>query len=201
MHKTQYIFRYIMNNRRDFLKKVALAGTSAVIGSQIEALGSNGVSSSFSGTSEGGGLIVPKSAPTLLAAEGKDGSEFVLSPSKRTDSKLIVPKNNGLKITGTFLDEISHDIPHQNWGEKEWDRDFRYMKAIGIDTVILIRSGYKKFITYPSKYLLSKGCYMPSVDLVDMFLRLAETYGMKFWFGLYDSGKSWETRDMTYDIA
>ena len=157
-----------MNNRRDFLKKVALAGTSAVIGSQIEALGSNGVSSSFSGTSEGGGLIVPKS--------------------------------NGLKITGTFLDEISHDIPHQNWGEKEWDRDFRYMKAIGIDTVILIRSGYKKFITYPSKYLLSKGCYMPSVDLVDMFLRLAEKYGMKFWCGLYDSGKFWETRDMTYEI-
>lgn len=74
------------------------------------------------------------------------------------------------------------------------------MKAIGIDTVILIRSGYKKFITYPSKYLLSKGCYMPSVDLVDMFLRLAEKYGMKFWFGLYDSGKFWETRDMTYEI-
>lgn len=50
------------------------------------------------------------------------------------------------------------------------------------------------------KYLLSKGCYMPSVDLVDMFLRLAEKYGMKFWFGLYDSGKFWETRDMTYEI-
>ena len=47
-----------MNNRRDFLKKVALAGTSAVIGSQIEALGSNGVSSSFSGTSEGGGISI-----------------------------------------------------------------------------------------------------------------------------------------------
>ena len=29
---------------------------------------------------------------------------------------LIVPKAEGLKITGTFLDEISHDIPHQNWG-------------------------------------------------------------------------------------
>lgn len=48
--------------------------------------------------------------------------------------------------------------------------------------------------------MLSKGCYMPSVDLVDMFLRLAEKYGMKFWFGLYDSGKFWETRDMTYEI-
>ena len=63
---------------------------------------------------------------------------------------LIVPKGNGLKITGTFLDEISHDIPHQNWGEKEWDQDFQYMKAIGIDTVIMIRSGYRKFITFPS---------------------------------------------------
>ena len=134
------------NNRRDFLKKAALAGASALM------------------------------APTLLAAEGKDESEFVLSPSKRTDSKLIVPKNNGLKITGTFLDEISHDIPHQNWGEKEWDLDFQHMKRIGIDTVIMIRSGYRKFITYPSKYLLGKGCYMPSVDLVDMYLRLAEKY-------------------------
>ena len=75
---------------------------------------------------------------------------------------MIVPKNNGLKITGTFLDEISHDIPHQNWGMKEWDLDFQHMKGIGIDAVILIRSGYRKFITYPSKYLLKKGCYMPS---------------------------------------
>ena len=25
---------------------------------------------------------------------------------------------NKVLIKGTFLDEISHDIPHQNWGEK-----------------------------------------------------------------------------------
>ena len=36
-----------------------------------------------------------------------------------------------MKITGTFLDEISHDIPHQNWGRKEWDQDFAAMKSIG----------------------------------------------------------------------
>lgn len=116
------------------------------------------------------------------------------------DSGLLVPPGNALKITGTFLDEISHDIPHQNWGEKEWDADFAHMKAIGIDTVIMIRSGYRKFITYPSKYLLSKGCYMPSVDTLDMFLRLAGKYGMKFWFGLYDSGQYWDTGDMTPEI-
>ena len=115
-------------------------------------------------------------------------------------NKLIVPTNNALKITGTFLDEISHDIPHQNWGEKEWDADFRHMKAIGIDTVIMIRSGYRKFITYPSEYLIGQGCYKPSVDLLDMYLRLADKYGMKFYFGLYDSGRYWDTNDLTWEI-
>ena len=105
-----------------------------------------------------------------------------------------------LKVTGTFLDEISHDIPHQNWGVKEWDADFRNMKSIGIDTVIMIRSGYRKFITWPSKYLLDKWCYRPSVDLVELFLTLADKYGMKFYFGLYDSGKYWDTGDMTYEL-
>ena len=60
------------------------------------------------------------------------------------------------------MDEISHDIPHQNWGEREWDQDLRYMRSVGIDTVIMIRSGYGKFITYPSAHLLSKGCYTVS---------------------------------------
>ena len=113
---------------------------------------------------------------------------------------LLAVNNNALRITGTFLDEISHDIPHQNWGETEWDADFRYMKAIGIDTVIMIRCGYRKFITYPSAYLVGKGCYAPSVDLLDLFLRLSDRYGMKFYFGLYDSGVYWDTGDMTMEM-
>ena len=32
---------------------------------------------------------------------------------------------------------------------------------------------------------------MQSFDLVDMYLSLAEKYQMKFYFGLYDSGKYW----------
>ena len=136
-------------------------------------------------------------APSILkAAEGSGMTRGDLSGH----GDLIVPKAQGLRITGTFLDEISHDIPHQNWGEKEWDADFRHMKAIGIDTVIMIRSGYRKFITYPSPYLLKKGCYMPSADLLDMFLRLAQKHGMKFWFGLYDSGKYWDTGDLSQEI-
>lgn len=159
------------SNRRNFLKKIAVAAASTV--------------------------AVPgvvKAASNIAAAE----SEAAATPPGR--SPLLVPRENGLRISGTFLDEISHDIPHQNWGEKEWDADFRHMKAIGIDTVIEIRSGYRKFITYPSPHLLKQGCYMPSVDLVDLFLRLAEKYGMKFYFGLYDSGKYWDTGDMSSEI-
>ncbi|MFA6813848.1 MAG: DUF4434 domain-containing protein, partial [Bacteroidaceae bacterium] len=158
-------------NRRDFLKKAAIASATALV------------------------------LPSLTFGSEREGTKTESSIiEKEKGSKLIVPLKNGIKITGTFLDEISHDIPHQNWGEKEWDRDFKYMKSIGIDTVILIRSGYRKFITYPSKFLLSKGCYMPSVDLVDMYLRLAEKYNMVFYFGLYDSGRYWDTGDMTWEI-
>ena len=155
------------NNRREFLKKSALAGASALV------------------------------APSLLGACGSKENGVSL---EGMETKLIVPKKGGLQITGTFLDEISHDIPHQNWGLKEWDQDFQHMKRIGIDTVIMIRSGYRKFITYPSEYLLKKGCYMPSVDLLEMYLQLAEKYGMKFYFGLYDSGRYWDTGDLSWEI-
>ena len=135
-----------MENRREFLKKTAAATAAAV------------------------------AAPALMTGckTVSETDPYGIAPDPSVKSNLIVPKAAGLPITGTFLDEISHDIPHQNWGEREWDRDFRYMKAIGIDTVIDIRCGYRKFITYPSPYLLGKGCYMPSVDLIDMFCRLAQ---------------------------
>ena len=34
-----------------------------------------------------------------------------------------------LRITGTFIDEITHDIPPQNWGRREWAADFDAMRA------------------------------------------------------------------------
>jgi len=97
-----------------------------------------------------------------------------------------------MRIIGTFLDEISHDIPHQNWGREEWDQDFRAMRAMGIDTVILIRCGHQRWMTYPSQVLAQReNGYLPPVDLVDLYLELAEKYGMKFFFGTYDSGNYW----------
>jgi hypothetical protein len=158
--------------RREFLKKMAAASAVVVAGAATACVGST-----------------------------EDRKTAPKTKSVNIPDPLIIPRGQGLKITGTFLDEISHDIPHQNWGEAEWDADFGYMKAIGIDTVIMIRSGYRKFITYPSEYLMQKhGCYKPSMDLLDMFLRLATKHNMKFWFGLYDSGKYWDTGDLSWEI-
>ena len=64
-----------------------------------------------------------------------------------------------IKLKGTFLDEITHDIPSQNWSREEWARDFDAMKAVGIDTVILIRAGYKNHATFESKVLQKKYGY------------------------------------------
>jgi hypothetical protein len=106
-----------------------------------------------------------------------------------------------LPISGTFIDEISHDIPHQNWGAAEWAADFAHMRAMGIDTVILIRCGYRRFLSYPSAYLQRQfGCYQPPVDLVDLFLTLAEDNGMRFYFGLYDSGKYWDSGNLQPEL-
>jgi hypothetical protein len=97
-----------------------------------------------------------------------------------------------VRIRGTFLDEISFDIPHQNWGVREWDRDFAAMKAIGINTVILIRCGLERWISYPSKILQKEvGAYEPPLDLVDMYLTLAEKYDMRFFFGTYIQHSDW----------
>ncbi|HAC74079.1 MAG TPA: DUF4434 domain-containing protein, partial [Porphyromonadaceae bacterium] len=88
------------NNRRDFLKKAALASASMA--------------------------AMPAISMGAQNNTVQKGKSIYIEKDTSLHSKLIVPKNNGLRITGTFLDEISHDIPHQNWGEAEWDLDFQY---------------------------------------------------------------------------
>ncbi|PSO48991.1 MAG: DUF4434 domain-containing protein [Cyanobacteria bacterium SW_9_44_58] len=99
-------------------------------------------------------------------------------------------------ITGTFLDEITHDIPSQNWRDRDWEADFATMQQVGIDTVILIRAGYKEQATFPSQVLQDKIGILPVyTDLVELFLTLAQRCGMTFYFGTYDSGHYWVNGD------
>ena len=44
-------------------------------------------------------------------------------------------------ITGTFLDDVSPDLPSLNFGPEEWTREFAAMRADGIDTASMVPSG------------------------------------------------------------
>ena len=107
-----------MGDRRKFLKDMALMGAGAFMLPSLAGCGND-----------------------------KEKEKQVAAAVNAADNNNLITKNSGLQITGTFLDEISHDIPHQNWGEAEGDQDFTNMKNIGIEKVIMIRSEYRKFIT------------------------------------------------------
>lgn len=102
-------------------------------------------------------------------------------------------------LTGTFLDEITHDIPSQNWGPVEWRREFELYPKIGIDTVIIIRGGYQNKCIFPSKTIPD---LLPVYDdLGRVFLDLADEFGLKLFFGTYDSGVHWLQGDWEREVA
>ncbi|MDR0667413.1 MAG: DUF4434 domain-containing protein, partial [Prevotellaceae bacterium] len=146
-----------MSNRRDFLKKALItAGSVPVAGAALSS-----------------------------CTWGAAGADSVRA-SGTDDKYRLIPKRTGLPITGTFLDEITYDIPSQNWGYDKWNKDFKAMKAIGIDTVILIRAAFARYMTFRSEVLLKhEGAYMyePAFDLLGMFLDLADKHEMKFFCG------------------
>ena len=78
------------------------------------------------------------------------------------EDKEIVAKDTSriYAVTAEEASAIARDILSMGKSSGVY-QDFRYMKSIGIDTVIVIRSGYRKFLTYPSPYLLKKGWSYP----------------------------------------
>jgi hypothetical protein len=94
-------------------------------------------------------------------------------------------KHETAPITGTFIDEITFDIPSQNWGPEEWRTDFDAMQAIGIDTVIIIRGGMRRQTLFPSAVIGTTTPY----DLAQFFLDETTRRKMSLYFGTYDS---WE---------
>lgn len=99
-------------------------------------------------------------------------------------------------ISGTFLDEITWDIPAQNWGRAEWRREFDTFKQAGIDTVIIIRSTLRDMCVFPSETLGVRD--VP--DLAQLFLDEAHRTGIKLYFGTHDSGTlDWHMTNWKHD--
>jgi len=103
-----------------------------------------------------------------------------------------------LPISGTFLDEITHDIPSQNWGRAEWRREFELYQKIGIDTVIIIRAGYQNKCIFQAKSLPN---LLPIYeDVGAIFYDLADEFGLNVFFGTYDSGFHWWRRSWWKEV-
>lgn len=75
------------HNRRDFLKRAAIAGSSVI------------------------------AVPSIIGCNKGSNNSMNTAPDESIESSLIVPSKNGIQITGTFIDEISHD--HIRTGAKE----------------------------------------------------------------------------------
>lgn len=106
-----------------------------------------------------------------------------------------------LRITGTFLDEVTCDIAGHNWGPTEWETEFRTFAETGIDTVILIRAGWANRLSHPSTAISSRVKTLPVYyDMVELFLTLSDRYGLRFYFGLYDSMVHWNRNDWKGEV-
>ena len=144
----------------------------------------------------GAALTILVCLPAASRGKGPKKTREFTDADFRTEKIL-----EALPIRATFLDEVSWDIPHQNWGVKEWDADFKAMKQMGINTVVLIRAGLGSWIAAPFDCLLRTGkVKYPPVDLVEMFLVLSDKYGMDFWFGTYDSCYHWHVGEYEKEI-
>jgi hypothetical protein len=107
-----------------------------------------------------------------------------------------------LTITGTFIDEVTHDIPAHNWGRSEWEREFDTFVAAGLDTVILIRAGWGDRLSFPSASISRRVPTLPVyADMPELFLQLADQRGLAFYFGLYDSGYYWHRHDWKTEVS
>ncbi len=105
---------------------------------------------------------------------------------------------NTLRISGTFLDEITHDIPSQNWGAEDWRKEFELYTRIGIDTVIIIRAGYQNKCIFPARSIPD---LLPVYeDLGELFFSLTDEFGLSVFFGTYDSGYYWHRRSWWKEV-
>ena len=106
--------------------------------------------------------------------------------------------NNKYPITGTFIDEITYDIPSSNWSNEQWAKDLDYMKEVGMDTLILMRGVFYDKCLYKSKYFPS--LKEEGEDFIRFILEEAEKRNMQVFLGMYISNLTWNNGDFVGEI-
>lgn len=100
-------------------------------------------------------------------------------------------------ITGTFIDEITYDIPSSNWTKRQWRRDLDNMQNIGIDTLVFIRGGFNGRTVYPSRYFGTEY----TDDFAGFIMQEAADRNMDVYMGLYISTLDWSGGNAAGEIA
>ena len=106
--------------------------------------------------------------------------------------------NKNFPITATFIDEITYDIPSQNWTDEQWAADFDHMQEVGIDTVVIMRSVFYDKCIYPSKIFPTMK--KEGEDFAGLVFREAAKRGMSVYLGLYISNLTWNAGDFLGEI-
>lgn len=107
-------------------------------------------------------------------------------------------KNKNYPITGTFIDEVSYDIPSSNWSKKQWQDDFDNMQEVGINTLVIIRSSLYNRCLYKSKHFPS--LKEEGEDFIAFVLNEAKKRHMKVFVGLYMSNIDWNKGDSVNEL-
>lgn len=86
-------------------------------------------------------------------------------------------------ITGTFVNMLISDTGITNSGLKEWEQDFRMMKAIGMNHLFVIRTEYEQDGIQLSAEDPRSTTWEEDASLLDMVFRLADKYEMDLYLG------------------
>ena len=101
-------------------------------------------------------------------------------------------------ISGTFIDEITYDIPSSNWSDKQWAKDLDNMKAVGIDTVIIIRGGFCNKAIFPTQNF--PHLKDSDEDFAGLIFKETTKRKMNVFLGLYITDLTWGDGDFQAEI-
>ena len=95
----------------------------------------------------------------------------------------MLQNQNLLPITGTFVNMLIPDTGITNNGLKDWEKDFQFMKAIGMDHLFVIRTEFEQGGQKLSAEDPRSTTWKEDACLLDMVFRLADKYGMTLYLG------------------
>lgn len=86
-------------------------------------------------------------------------------------------------ITGTFIAPFINDTGTNNWGKDEWEADFRLMKSLGMDTVVVLHAEFE-YGGHRESACDPRNTTWPEDDnLLEMIFRLCDEHEMTLYLG------------------